>query len=385
MPAIITLPDMPNYRPEIMIFRLNRVTTMAFGTKHRSISLLFLAILGIYRYLKWRWQFKLSQQLQQEEALRLKKRNAFKTKLYTDVAHEFRTPLTLISGPVEAKLSQGSLTDSDFASFSMIKRNTNRLISLVDQLLHLAKLETGKLNLKISQGDLGLFLGMLATSFEYRAKLKNMAYEIHVEPIGIAWYDEDALEKIVTNLLSNAFKYGLDGGICHLDASANEGYLHLEVKNSIEPTSDLDVKKLFTRFYQQDEYSEGAGVGLSLVKELVQLYQGEITVDITPGSIIHFRLKLPIETVRFSDQKTIEVVSEPHLPINVAIPDGIDIKTDTIEKRSSKELPILLIVEDHQEVRQFIKSVWKYQPYSHYPAYRRYWGRTGVKRVAIGC
>ena len=366
-----------NETPVNFAFTIATPWYMNHFAKTIYILLLFLAILGIYRYLKWRWQFKLSQQLQQEEALRLKKRNAFKTKLYTDVAHEFRTPLTLISGPVEAKLSQGSLTDSDFASFSMIKRNTNRLISLVDQLLHLAKLETGKLNLKISQGDLGLFLGMLATSFEYRAKLKNMAYEIHVEPIGIAWYDEDALEKIVTNLLSNAFKYGLDGGICHLDASANEGYLHLEVKNSIEPTSDLDVKKLFTRFYQQDEYSEGAGVGLSLVKELVQLYQGEITVDITPGSIIHFRLKLPIETVRFSDQKTIEVVSEPHLPINVAIPDGIDIKTDTIEKRSSKELPILLIVEDHQEVRQFIKSVWKYK----YKVLEAENGHEGIKKA----
>ena len=156
--------------------------------------LILVVIFGIYTYLKWRWKMKLDLQLKEEEAQRLKRINDFKSKLYTDISHEFRTPLTLISGPVDAKLAEGKLSESDFTNLTMIKRNTNRLISLVDQLLHLAKLEKGKLRLKIVNGNLGLFLGMLATSFDYRAESKNMQYEIDIEEMDDVWYDEDAVE-----------------------------------------------------------------------------------------------------------------------------------------------------------------------------------------------
>ena len=218
-------------------------------------------------------------QLNQEEAERLKKLNDFKSKLYTDISHEFRTPLTLISGPVDVKLGEGGLSDSDFYNFSMIKRNTKRLIDLVDQLLHLAKLESGRLDLKIRKGNLGLFLGMLATSFEHKASSKNICYKINIGNLEDAWYDEDAVEKIVTNLLSNAFKYGTASGFCQFTAVREQAKLHINVKNTVGQLSDNDLSNMFGRFYQGNKYSAGAGIGLSLVKELVQLYHVEIKAE----------------------------------------------------------------------------------------------------------
>ncbi len=341
------------------------------------IFLLLAAVYGVYSYLKWRLRMRLNLQLQEAEAVRLKRLNDFKSKLYTDVSHEFRTPLTLISGPVDAKLSEGSLTEDDFTNFSMIKRNTNRLISLVDQLLYLAKLEKGKLKLKIARGDLGLFLGMLTSSFEYRAKLKNIVYTVNIADFNDVWYDEDALEKIVTNLLSNAFKHGLEGGECQIEVTKKDHYLLLNIKNTVPPSISVDVEKLFTRFYQEDEYSEGAGVGLSLVKELVHLYQGEITARMENDDCIHFQVRLPIEKEAFSEIDQIEVISSPYKPISTNTLDGIDSNPKNLENPNEEELPILLVVEDHKEVRQFIKSVWK----NTFQVFEAEDGRQGIEKA----
>lgn len=340
--------------------------------------LIFATALAIYAYFKWRWRMQLDLQLKEEEALRFKKLNDLKSKLYTDISHEFRTPLTLISGPIDAKLGEGGLSDTDFSNFSMIKRNTNRLITLVDQLLYLAKLEKGKMKLKIREGNLGLFLRMLATSFEYRASLKNMDYNIHIENLESAYYDEDALEKIVTNLLSNAFKYGLDGGMCRFEASNKEGKLQVCVTNTVEEHSNIDVEKLFTRFYQKDEHAEGAGVGLSLVKKLVQLYQGQIDVRRETDDAILFLVELPID-FKDAENRGLGETSSEITPANakevfdmLELPSGNSIKNEI-----ANELPIVLVVEDHKDVREFLKSVWK----NRYRIYEAENGKGGIEKA----
>ena len=340
--------------------------------------LVLAAVLVVFAYFKWRWRMQLDLQLKEEEARRLRKLNDLRSKLYTDISHEFRTPLTLISGPVDAKLAEGGLSDADVSNFSMIKRNTNRLIGLVDQLLHLAKLEKGKLRLKLSEGNIGLFLGMIATSFEYRASQKNMEYDIHIDKLEMANYDEDALEKIVTNLLSNAFKYGRDGGMCRFEALNREGRLQICVMNTIEERSNIDVKKVFTRFYQKDEYAEGAGVGLSLVKKLVQLYQGEVGVRMETDDTILFLVELPID---FKDAETtdLEETSSEIGPVNlVEVSDTSNLPTgNSIKNEMANELPIVLVVEDHKEVREFLKSVWK----NRYRIYEAENGKDGIEKA----
>lgn len=325
-------------------------------------GLLLLAVIyGIYTYLKWRWRMKLNLQLKEEEAQRLKRLNDFKSKLYTDISHEFRTPLTLISGPVDAKLGAGKLSEADFANFSMIKRNTNRLISLVDQLLHLAKLEKGKLRLKVAQGNLGLFLGMLATSFEYRAEVNNIRYKIDIDELNNAWYDEDAVEKIVTNLLSNAMKYGKEGGVCHFYAHENGGKVHIGVKNTVAETVAIDFERMFERFYQKDEYAEGAGVGLALVKELVQLYKGELSVGMEGKDLVHFQVILPTEKAAFKEKDLLPASFEKKETDTTTTIDLVDKPEKPLPQQNGPdERPLVLVVEDHKEVRQFLASVWKH-------------------------
>ena len=348
-------------------------TTLA---KAVYILLLMALVFGVYRYLTWRWKVKIDLQRKEEEALRLKKRNDFKTKLYTDISHEFRTPLTLISGPIDAKLSQAEISNADFENFSMIKRNTSRLTVLVDQLLQLAKLEKGKLKLKVAQQNLGLFLNMLAHSFEYSAITNDIHYTVHIDDIARAWYDEDAIEKIVTNLLSNAFKYVTEGGECQFNASETAGKLNLSVKNTIAPSSEIEVDKLFTRFYQKDEYTEGAGVGLSLVKELVALCKGTITAAVEEANCIHFKVQLPIEKTAF---KSTDIIAQSEFQEK-----DVTQLTQTSKEKSTKvafednqALPILLIVEDHKEVRRFISSVWQNQ----YEVFEAANGKEGIAKA----
>lgn len=342
-------------------------------------ALLILAtLLGVYGYFKWRWRMQLDLKLKEEEAHRLKKLNDLKSKLYTDISHEFRTPLTLISGPIDVKLGEGGLSDTDFSNFSMIKRNTNRLITLVDQLLHLAKLERGKMKLKIQEGNLGLFLGMLATAFEYQASLKNMEYNIHLENLENANYDDDAVEKIVTNLLSNAFKYGRNGGMCQFKAFRNGTRLQINIENTIEEHSNIDVDQLFTRFYQKDEYAEGAGVGLSLVKKLVQLYQGHIEVRMETDNTILFVVELPIDFKEIENADLEKTFSELETKIEQDVSDAVYLSSpNSKENEVLEELPILLVVEDHKEVRDFLKSAWK----KRYRLFEAENGKMGIKKA----
>jgi len=230
-----------NQKPVNYKFSIAQPWYLNVWAKFIYIFLLLGGVFAVYRYLKWRWRMRFELQQKEEEAQRFKKLNDFKSKLYTDISHEFRTPLTLISGPVDAKLGEGALSDADFKDFSMIKRNTNRLISLVDQLLHLAKLQKGKLKLKATQGNLRLFLSTLAKSFEYKAESKNLDFKIRVHDFGMAWYDEDAIEKIVTNLLSNAMKYSPEGGKCNFEASRVDNSMLIKVSNTIDSDSEIEL------------------------------------------------------------------------------------------------------------------------------------------------
>ncbi|MEO0572926.1 MAG: two-component regulator propeller domain-containing protein [Bacteroidota bacterium] len=301
-------------------------------------GLLFLltAVL-FYRYLKWRWQMKLDLKLKAEEALRFKKLNDYKSKIYTDIAHEFRTPLTLISGPIESKLSESNISEEEVNKFVMMERNTSRLTNLVDQLLQLARLEEGKFQLNRQWGNLGLFLKSLAAAFEYEATQKNIFYEYKIQPIKTAYYDDDALDKIMVNLISNALKHGKANGKCQVLAEYMEDHLWLTVRNETDKVVK-DVQKLFERFYQNDERTKGAGIGLSLVQKLVKLQDGKIVVEQTPTTI-EFIVKLPMKLGKSNEQETPS-----------SMPNG---KEKTLQ---IGQAPILLLVEDNKDVLEFMVS-----------------------------
>ncbi|MEC7769758.1 MAG: response regulator [Bacteroidota bacterium] len=305
----------------------------------------------------------------------LEKEQQLKSKLYVDISHEFRTPLTLISGPTEAKLREGNLSDADYNLFSMIKRNASRLLSLVNQLLDLAKLDKGRLKLKINQGNLGLLINFIASSFEFKTSAKKIQYSYNIQSIPKAWFDEDIIEKIVTNLLSNALKYCPENGICELDASKKDKTLFLKIRNSVDDIYEIPLDKLFNRFYQNNEYAEGAGIGLSLVKELVQLHKGSIDVSAKEDNTIEFTVQIPIGKTSFSPNDIVPVPKKvPKLMVENNGPG--ENRSSNLEE-TKDGLPILLVVEDNKDVRDFIKSSLK----TNYSIYEAKNGQFGIEEA----
>jgi len=305
-------------------------------------------VLSLYNYLKWRWHIKNQLHLEHEKIQRLKKLDELKTKLYTNISHEFRTPLTLILGPIENQLAKPELTKRDKNELSLVKQNANRLLKLVDQMLDLSMLDSGQIKLKVSQDNLGVLLQQIVSAFQYKAENKEIKINARIENLEAVWFDKDVIEKVVTNILSNAVKYAPNKSDIKFDAIRQDNMLIVSIINETEQVSKTDLSKLFQRFYQNDKLSEGVGVGLALVRDLVALSKGTIIANNIEDDKIQFTVSLPISKSAFNDEDLIsEVVEVKQL-------ENAEEKEVTITHK-----PILLIVEDDADIRSFIVSTFK--------------------------
>jgi len=337
-------------------------THVAFG----SYGLLFIAAIGLlYRYLKWRLQIKTTLQLKHEEAKRLRKLDEFKTQLYTNISHEFRTPLTLINGPIEQQLAKPNLSKHDRWELTMIKQNADRLLSLVDQMLDLSMIDSGQIKLAVKQGNLYILLQQIVNAFQYTASKRNIQIKSKINQLKNVWFDQDIIEKITSNLLSNAIKYAPEHSTVYLEANELEGQVVISIINKSEQVKRKDLTKLFQRFYQDDKLSDGVGVGLALVKDLVNLSKGTIIANNLEDERIQFTITLPITKDSFSPD---QCNSDPQ----EALPTPTD---EEVLPVSSKVKSSLLIVEDDPELRAFMISTFK-QDYKVYSANN---GKEGVE------
>ncbi|WMI65587.1 two-component regulator propeller domain-containing protein [Aestuariibaculum sp. YM273] len=324
-----------------------------FSTMAIVLYLLLFLIISylVYSYLKWRWHIKMQLQFEHEETERLKQLDSFKTKLYTNISHEFRTPLTLISGPVEKQLNNPKLSNTDRKELKLVQRNSKRLLNLVNQLLDLSKLETGNLTLSVVQGDLGLFLTQLVKSFQFKAEEKNIDFRYNIPKIQEAWFDKDVVEKIVTNLLANAVKYAPNNGKVSFQVNKQQGEIIITIINNGNTIPDDNISKLFQRYYQDNKSADGVGIGLSLVKELTVLSHGNIVAHTLNKDDIQFTVTLPIEQSFFNPNEITEI----------SIPNTAD---NTKQEQSEnviahKEQPLMLIVEDDEDIRIFLNSIFR--------------------------
>lgn len=318
-----------------------------------ALLILFCGFL-VYRYLKWRWQMTMQLKLEHDETERLKKLDEVKSRLYTNISHEFRTPLTLISGPIDKQLSKPDLNEEDKKELSLVQRNAKRLLNLVNQMLDLSKLESGSLKLSVSKGNLSALLRQIIAVFEFRAEEKDIDFTYSIIDAKAAWFDRDIVEKVVTNLLGNAIKYAPEGGQVAFETSVQDGQLVITVINNGNSISNDALGKLFQRFYQTDNSSDGVGIGLSLVKELAILSHGNIVAHTMNDDDIQFTVTLPIERSFYSQT---EIVYEDNMDLadtNLQ-KDIADIISET---RPSEESPLLLIIEDNADVRHYIMSIF---------------------------
>ncbi|MBW2937816.1 response regulator [Aureisphaera sp. CAU 1614] len=331
-------------------FRILKPWYLTNVMKVTYLLLLLLLLYGIYWYLKFRWDVKTKLQLEHAETERLIKLNEFKTTLYTNISHEFRTPLTLISGPIDHQLTKRELSEEDRKELTLVKQNANRLLNLVNQMMDLSLIDSGQLKLQVRQGDLIILLKQLVEAFKYKAAQKHISIQTHFpsEDLANAWYDKDIIEKVVSNLFSNAIKYAPENTDIILDINKKDNYLLLSLINSYQKVNITDLSRLFHRFYQDDTNAEGVGVGLALVKELITLSKGSIIANTVAKDKIQFTVTLPIVKSAFDDSDIIHNTSD-----KVVFSEVKRDKTTSVGKAK------ILIVEDDTDIRKFVVSIFK--------------------------
>ncbi|WP_396601339.1 response regulator [Algibacter sp. R77976] len=292
----------------------------------------------------------------QKTNIKLKELDSAKSNFFANISHEFRTPLTLITNPIDEAIDDESLSDKKREQFVMAKRNSDRLLGLVNQLLDLSKIDAGQLKLHIQKGNIQNLISGLAESFIYSAKQNNIDYQLQIEKSNNdTWFDKDALEKITINLLSNAIKYTPNNGTVICNAFIENNIWQFSVKNIGIGLTKEQQDTIFTRFYQTDERNQGTGIGLALVKELVELHKGTIKVESKPNTWINFLVKLPVDKNSFKNEVFVESsgINIDYEPTKLETVNVID---DVFEENDK---PILLIVEDNVDVRVLLKQTFQ--------------------------
>ena len=345
--------DVWNETPAIYSFKINK-PWYATNLAYVFYGLLILISLYIfYRYLQWRLQIKNELEFEHKEAERLKKLDEFKNRLFTNISHEFRTPLTLISDPIDNQLSKSYIKKEDKEELTLVKRNAKRLLNLVNQIMDLSKLETGNLKLSVAQDDLNLLLKQLVSPFKFKAQKKQIDFTYTIGKTNSVWFDKDVIEKIVLNLLSNAFKYVPEQGFVRFESLIQNDHIVISVVNNGVHYSKEDLQKLFKRYYQADKNNDGAGIGLALVKELSILSHGNIVAHMLNDDEIQFTVTLPIDRTYFKSSEIGAISNQ------IAEIDKDEFETEiplTSQKEKLKNKHLLLLVEDDDDIRLYVKS-----------------------------
>jgi len=277
-----------------------------------------------------------------------------KTNFFANISHEFRTPLTLIQGPVQNLLEKFKRDKETQYQLNLVQQNSDRLLRLVNQILELARLESGSLKNEYSEGDLIRFLKNVVDTFSALAVQKRISLIRQLPSKTVrAVFDRDKLEKIVSNLISNAIKFTPEHGaiivnVTVMAESDGRSTLLFRITDTGKGIPAEQRDKIFERFYQVSEDGSpnaGTGIGLALSKELAEFLGGSLTLESTVGEGSKFMLKLPLTVLEIQEQPVEEV---PNAEIWEAPP------SENGHAMEGTEKPLLLIVEDHAELRKFI-------------------------------
>ena len=340
-------------------------------------SLLTFAI--IYSFVKIRLnQIRLKSKLDIESAIHenSEEMNQMKLQFFTNISHELRTPLTLIVGPL-SQIMNGQVNTKDVPKLnSIMYKNSNRLLKLINQLLDFRKAESGNLNLIVQNDELVSFVGEVFAAFEDIALEKNIKF-LFLSPKNEldAWFDNDKIEKILYNLLSNAFKFTPNGkGITvslEKETVNNEDYAIIKVIDFGIGIPKEELVSIFDRFYQtrkeNNSINVGSGLGLAYIKHLVEVHKGKINIESEFHIGTTCTVTIPISKTAYSNNSIIELQPQKYDFKYTKI--GVDVikenqllpkKPTKSAKEHSKETPLLLIVEDNRELQDYLVTFFSY-------------------------
>jgi signal transduction histidine kinase/ligand-binding sensor domain-containing protein/DNA-binding response OmpR family regulator len=316
-----------------------------------------LSAAGILFYVRYRGIKNIKQKLaieeEKREIERLHELDAMKINFLTNLSHEFRTPISLIMGPVE-KLMSIPLDENISKEVSVIKRNARRLLNLVNQLLDFRKLEEQELRLNLSEDDLVSFIRDAADSFQDISERKKISFQFYTEVETLpARFDCDKVERIIFNLLSNAFKFTSVGGLVQVKLSvireADIQSIQITISDTGVGIPLADQPRIFEKFYQHHTpdtiLNQGSGIGLSIVKEFTQLHGGDVTVVSEVGKGTSFTVILPLIDA-----------AEPLIALKPALQNTVGDKADKVLKVVDTQKYSILLVEDNDDFRNYLKQ-----------------------------
>jgi CheY-like chemotaxis protein/AraC-like DNA-binding protein len=292
--------------------------------------------------------------------------NEAKIAFFTNISHEFRTPLTLILSPITEMLGHSKIEPGTREKLILIENNANRLLNLINQLLDFRKSEHGLLNLNVERSDFISFAHEVFLSFKDVSRTKKIDYKFESEiDRALLLFDRDKMEIVLCNIISNAFKYSKSGGQIRVHIYLSEEYLKLEVLDNGIGLSLEDATKVFDRFYQvqssQTAKMVGSGIGLAFTKNIVELHHGNIFVRSVPGKETCFTTQLLLDNTHLKAQEPSpnEIL---HAINGKDYPEDIDpnwVNQNSLEIDTDTKKETVLVVDDNDDIRKYLRSLLK--------------------------
>lgn len=286
--------------------------------------------------------------------------STIKQRFFTNISHEIRTPVTLMLGATNRLLESGFLVREHQKEIAVLKNSSRHLLSLINELLDFRRLESGGIRLRVAEGDFHLFTREIYLSFQSEAISSSIDYRfISREETISLWFDRDQLEKVLYNLVSNAFKYTAPGGMVSVEVDQDDQFVYLKVSDSGTGVPEDKLKEIFRRFYQSDNASDireqGFGLGLSVSHDIVKMHGGEIYARNNEGEGITISAKLPRGSAHLDKDLLISEFKSSEYLENYRS-DKLTISTSLEDDELSGEQ--ILIVEDNHQLREYLEGLF---------------------------
>jgi signal transduction histidine kinase/DNA-binding response OmpR family regulator len=362
-----------------------------------AAALLGAAVLGLLVWRAFQANRRINRQLGEQNQEILSQRNqiqAFaeqarveteaKLRFFTNFSHELRTPLTLILGPVEEMLTSGpELPAAQRQDLGLVRRNAQRLLQLVNQLMDFRKIDVGKMPVRATEGNLVAFVREIMDVFERPARQRGISLRfLPAEPVVSMWFDVNILDKVFFNLLSNALKFTPDRGhiTVTIQPALADGTVRVSVEDDGRGISDEDKAHIFEWFYQgQQSVTRGSGMGLALALGLTRLHQGQLTFSSQPGKGSTFVVTLPWELPASLRSDSPAALVSPAFALDEGnAPPGFAPEAATPLASGTGSESLVLVIEDNPEVNAFLTQ--KLQP--HFQVSTAFDGATGLRLAA---
>lgn len=315
-------------------------------------GLLFISALGlVIRTFIVRERLKSNLKVEQLERMKILELDEMKTRFFTSISHEFRTPLTLITSPLDRLMKRAKEDKETLWLLNVIKNNTARLLRLINQLLDLAKLEAGKLILSVRKDDILGWIKVVIESFHELSRTKQVDFIVDI-PSGsfITFYDRERLEQVVLNLLFNAFKFA--STYVNFQVEIGDVNIKIVVINDGATIPAEDQEAIFSRFYQSksDSMVEGTGLGLALVKEFTELHHGQVSVT-SDSATTTFSISIPTKDDVYQDDQKIDIEKTK---VHEAVRQQESEEFILDASNDGKDQDTILVVEDNADLQKYL-------------------------------